>query len=152
MAFSCKMCPPSARQPQVGLMEAPGQQSILPGALEVQQYTRVCSAGPGWAGTGSGNFHGAGKNLPRARARPHLPVMSNPVCPVGSQGLCAPPCHPPSLSPCKAEHWDGQNSPVAPGQGTLAQPGGSRQCFLGVVSGSPWLQHLLWSQRCQGCV
>lgn len=55
-------------------------------------------------------------NLPRARAHPCLPVTSNPVCP----GVCVPPLPPPSLSRCQAEHWDGQNSPVAPGHPNTA--------------------------------
>lgn len=130
MAFSYEVCPSSERQPQLGLMEAPGQQSILPGAPGCSNILGVLSrAWLGRTGSGQGASMGQG-NLPRARAPSPPPVMSNPVSPVGSQGLCAtlaPALPPPPLSPCKAGHWDGQSAPVAPGQDALAQAGGRGQ-------------------------
>lgn len=79
-------------------MEAPGQQSILPGAPGCSNILGVLSgAWLGRTGSGQGASMGQG-NLPRARAPSPPPVMSNPVSPVGSQGLCATlapqHCHP----------------------------------------------------------
>lgn len=82
---------------------------------------------------GSGNFHGAGK--PAQSQSPSPPPCH--VQPRVSRRVPGSVCHPcpgiatPPLSPCKAEHWDGQNAPVAPGQDTLAQPGGPRQHLPG---------------------
>lgn len=92
------------------------------------------------AAWGQGTSMGQGE-LPRARAWPHVPVMSPPRVSRGSQGLCATPAlalPPPPRSPCKAEHWDGQNSPGGPrtGQdtwhrlGVPGSPGCSTFCGL----------------------
>lgn len=97
-------------------------------------------------------LHGVRK-LPRGREscpEPE-PIPASLSCPApcvpSGARVCVPPLPPalppPSLSPCKAEHWDGQNSLVrTPGTGW-----GSRQ-----HPRSSCLQHLLWSQGCQGCV
>lgn len=128
MAFSYKVCPSSERQPQLGLMEAPGQQSILPGAPGCSNILGVLSgAWLGRTGSGQGASMGQG-NLPRAL--PRL-LSCQTLCLPSGPRVCVPPLPPalppPSLSPCKAGHWDGQSSPVAPGQDTLAQAGGPGQ-------------------------
>lgn len=108
--FPYTVCPPSARQPQASRVYCLGhwRGSNILGVL--------CRA---WLGCmGSGNFHGAGRAAQSQSPAPR-PCHVTPRVSRGSQGLCATPAlalPPPPLSPCKAEHWDGQNSPGGPGQ------------------------------------
>lgn len=88
MAFSLQSVSFISRAAPAGAHGSPRPAEYIARGSGGAAIYSVCSAGPGLAAWGQETSMGQG-NLPRARARPHLPVMSNPVCPVGSQGLCA---------------------------------------------------------------